>query len=201
MSPSWRPIETARLVNLLIPGGGLILLGRIVAGLIVALAFTLLCNLALAATLLIPHDVPEWARRASIGATAIVYVLSQLLVAHVVRVERRAAEAERRREILERVVRELAAGRAAEAWEALEPLRPLAESDLLVAYRAAQVLTALGDGPAALRAWKNLRRLDCHRIYRSEIESNERALQEASGPRQVSQECGAARRPVGDESR
>ncbi len=175
MSPGKRA-TSGRLINLVIPGGGLILIGSETIGVLVALLFTAATNFAIAALLLIPDDVsPTW-RGLSLGVAIGTYLGAQIRYAQTVRHTRARGALELRRAALREARCALLAGRAEEAWRVLQPLVEQAESDLVVAYRLAQVLTARGGGAAALAAWRRVRRLDRHRIYRQEVTENERAL-------------------------
>lgn len=163
-------------VNLLIPGGGLMMIGRVWLGLIIALLFALLANCALAFSLLFPDDVPSWAGGLTTGLAGGTYLGAQLRFAQTVRSRHREAATAHRRQALEAVRACMAAGQYGQAWEAIRPLAAQADRDLLVAYRVAQVLTAKQDVNAALDAWHLVRRLDRHHIYREQIVSNERTL-------------------------
>jgi len=180
---SGRCEHLARAANLLVPGGGLILVGQVAGGVIVALLFALLANLSAAATLLFPDDVPALWRAGLLGVTAGVYLGAQVRLAQTLREGRTRARLERRNQALRLAREHLLRGEAQAAWEVLQPVLDLADSDLLVAYRAAQVLTACGDAQAARQAWERLRRIDRHRIYRREIEQHIQAAQHgAAGP-------------------
>jgi hypothetical protein len=167
---------SGRLINLVIPGGGLILIGSETTGVLIALLFTAAANFAIAAGLLFHDDVsPTW-RGLGIGVAIGTYLGAQIRYAQTLRCQRARAAAQRRRAALYEVRCALLAGRLEDAWRAIRPLIGQAEVDLVVAYRLAQVLTARGNGAAALAAWRRVRRLDRHRIYRQEVTENERAL-------------------------
>lgn len=182
------------LVNLLIPGSGLILVGDVLAGLVFCLLLIIVANLCLAGWLLIPDEVPPPWRITALIVAAGTYTLAQLRCVHRLRWERQRREALRRREVLAAVQRLLAEDQAARAWELLQPLAGLAERDLLVAWRVAQVLTAKRDVEAALAAWGRLRRLDRHHLYRMEREHSERLLRrwaaKPQDPATASQDAG-----------
>lgn len=162
--------------NLVVPGGGLILAGRLWLGVAVGLLFALTANLAVVTTLVVPDDVPGWLRIAFLTLSGAIYVAAQWLLAQTLRGhERCAAEAERRR-ILAAAVACLERGEPERALTALEPLRALAERDLVVAYRWAQVLTAARDVPAARAAWERVAALDRHRIYRAQVAAAMKSL-------------------------
>lgn len=173
---SGQTMTGSRLVNLLIPGGGLILIGHEILGVLVAVLFTLTGCYALAATLLFPDDTSATWRGLGIGVAIGTHLGSQIRYAQSVRCGVDRAQADARRAALRAARGALCEGRSEEAWNAIRPLLPQVESDLLVAYRVAQVLTARGDGPAALSAWHRVRRLDRHRIYREEVRIHEQAL-------------------------
>ena len=166
----------SRLVNLVIPGGGLILIGREILGVLIAVLFTVAACYALAATLLFPDDTSAAWRGLGIGVAIGTYLGAQIRYAQTVRYQADQAFGDLRRAALRAARGALRDGRAEDAWNALQPLLPQAEADLLVAYRVAQVLTARGNGLVALNAWRRVRRLDRHRIYREEVRANERAL-------------------------
>ncbi|MFQ5806174.1 MAG: hypothetical protein ACE5I3_06980 [Phycisphaerae bacterium] len=169
-------VASGRLINLLVPGGGLILIGSETMGVLVALLFTAAATFAIAAVLLFPDDVlPTW-RGLGIGVAIGTYLGAQIRYAQTVRSQREQAAEERRRVALEHARRALLAGRVDDAWQALQPLVERAESDLVLAYRLAQVLTARGDVAGARAAWRRVRRLDRHRLYRQEVVENKGAL-------------------------
>lgn len=172
---------SGRLINLLIPGGGLILIGSELLGVLIAILFTMTACFALIATLLLPDDVsPTW-RGLGIGVAIGTYLGAQIRYAQTVRYRSALADDEQRRSALRDARRALLESRVEDAWMALQPLLSRAEDDLVLAYRVAQVLTARGDGFAALVAWRCVRRLDRHHIYRQEVRENERALADQSG--------------------
>jgi len=178
-----RLARIARVVNLLVPGAGIILVGREALGVLVALLFTAAANAALAANLLFPAEwSPGW-RAISTGVALGTYLGAQVRFAQTLRDQRRRASAAHRNAALRAARAALLAGRVEEAWRLLQPLAPQAEDDLLLAYRLAQVLSARGDRQAARAAWQRVRRLDRHRIYYREVLDNERALsEERPGP-------------------
>lgn len=164
-----RRLPSAWAWNLLVPGGGLILAGRLWLGVAVGLLFALAANLAVLAALVVPDDVPGWLRIGLLAGSGAIYVLAQWLLAQRLRGQQRSAAVAARRHALAAAVAALERGDPERALAALEPLRSAAERDLLVAYRWAQVLTAARDVPAARAAWQRVAALDRHRIYRAQI--------------------------------
>ncbi len=155
----------ARVVNLLLPGGGLILIGHVWAGATVALLFAAFANVAIGAALIFPDDVQPWQGGLAIGLAGGVYAGAQIRLALTLRQSRRDEAAARRRRVLTEVRELMRDGEHRRALDALAALEPAAPTDLLVAYRKAQVLTEMGDPQAAAAAWERLRELDRHKIY------------------------------------
>ena len=166
----------ARWINLLVPGGGLIAIGDVWTGVVVALLFALSANGAIAARLLIPDEFSSWLAGLCIGVAGGTYIGAQFRIAHTVRERRREAGLKQRREALAAVSERLERGDGDGALEALTPLRIAADQDLLVAYRLAQVLTMKRDVSAALEAWQQVRVLDRHHVYRRQIANGQRVL-------------------------
>ncbi len=171
MARRWAPW-----LNLLLPGGGLILLGSTLSGLVRGLVVAGLANLALIAILMFPDEFSTTMRALLAAFASGGYVGTQLRLARKMRDDREREAAEERHRQLADAQRLLAAGDIAGALEMLDPLVDLARSDLLVAYRLAQAITAAGDTATARIAWQQVRRLDRHGIYRTLVRENEARL-------------------------
>ncbi len=144
----------------------MILLVVVGGGLLAGVLFAACTGFALLAILLFPDDFPRPATILGIGLAAGSYVGAQLRLLRAVRrqaarsaAESRAARLRAARECLER-------GDPAGALTALEPLVDSAPTDLLVAYRLAQALSAAGDECGAALAWRQVRTLDRHGLFR-----------------------------------
>jgi len=187
-------------LNLLVPGTGLVLAGRLAEGLALGVVFLLAANVAVWATLLTPDDFSSPSRLASILVGAACYLGAQVrFVDALRRREARAAEL-RRRDALALAQQYLVRGDCASAYAVLEALGDLKSRDLLVAYRLAQALSGLNDLPAApdgggalrhrqadlrqeaQRAWEQVRRLDRDGIYRDQVRKALKALGDDVGP-------------------
>ncbi|MBN2447985.1 MAG: hypothetical protein JXO22_14735 [Phycisphaerae bacterium] len=156
----------AKVLNLFVPGGGLILLGRAWSGVTVGLLFAACANLAVTSTLLFPDDFSALVQGLSIGVSGGAYFGAQIRLLYCLR-ELRHVDADHVRDTALRDVHALLAeGQPLDALAALEPIRHLAQNELLVAYRLAQALTAAGHGVEAIEAWEVVRRLDHHHLYR-----------------------------------
>ena len=163
-------------VNLVLPGGGLILAGAPGTGLLLGLLCTVCANSAIAATLLFPDDFPRGVQVLAIVLAAATYVGTQVRLVTDVRTQRHRQRTGRRTQLLREAQEALARGDLVHAREAVEALASGAAHDLLVAYRLAEVRTAAGDAPAARAAWRQVRMLDVHGIYRPKLRDAERTL-------------------------
>jgi hypothetical protein len=169
----------AAALNLLLPGGGLILVGATGSGLLIGLVFAACANFALAAPLLFPDDFPRPAQLAGVVLTAAMYLLAQARLAQSVRDLRRKSQAAVRRRVLAQTQELLARGDAAGALAAILALVDTDHDDLLVVFRLAQALTAAGDVTAARAAWLRVRELDPHGLYRQQIRAHLAGLETA----------------------
>lgn len=168
-----------RMVNLVVPGGGLILIGYEALGMLVAVLFSASTCYVIAAGLLFPDDTTIAWRNLILGIALGTWVGAQIRYAQSVRHLREEAADARRRKSLRETQAALREDRVGDAWRAIKPLAELAESDLALAYRLAQVQSARGEYARARQAWRRVRRLDRHRIYRAETLAAERALDES----------------------
>ncbi|MFH1745483.1 MAG: hypothetical protein ABIG44_00400 [Planctomycetota bacterium] len=164
-----RLISLAAVVNLLIPGAGIIILQRIWTGLLVGLAFIVCANYALWVTLLVPYDFAPWARGLSIGLAGGAYVGAQIRLAYTAHSRQHQLASALRHETLAAVQDCLRRGDFLAAAQALEPLREQHKNDLFIAYRAAQIASGLKEPDAIKSAWRQVQKLDKHHIYRAEV--------------------------------
>jgi hypothetical protein len=159
----------AGLLNLVVPGAGLIVRGAVGSGLLCGLLFAACANLTLAACLLFPDEMSASGRTLALVITGVVYVLVQVRMAQITGLAARRTKEQFRRERLLRVQECLRREDVAGALEAIEPLMDSAGTDLLVAFRVAEVLTLADDQEGARAAWANVRALDRHGIYRAQM--------------------------------
>lgn len=178
-------------LNTLVPGAGVISLGETLNGLLLGLSFTLLCNWWIWATWILPDEFAPGARILLGACTALIYLAVQLAAARVLRRNAAGRATEARRRALSTSKRLLAQDDPRGAWTALLPVVHHADHDVLIAYRAAQVLTAAGDATRARRAWERVRALDRHHVYRAQIAQGTAALGDLSA---VAGELRAVRR-------
>jgi positive regulator of sigma E activity len=160
-----RPAVVA-VLNLVLPGGGLVLLDATWTGLLFGAAFIFLLNLALLAVFVTPDDFAAAGRAAAIAAVVLGYAAAQIgMATHLRRFREDQALAERRR-ILREIERLAAVGDAAAALRLLESLAGADSADLALAHCRATLLAALGRRDEARAAWEHLRRVDRHGVYR-----------------------------------
>lgn len=171
-----RALDIPRLINYLVPGGGLILVGASISGVLSALLFTLSLSAALIGLLLFPDDLPQPWSGLSLGVALGTYFGAQWRYAQTMRSRADQAYSDLRRQVQQRVRQALLDDRPADAWKIVQPFMTEVECDLSLAFLVAQVLTRKGDEQAALHAWRRVRRLDRHRIYYREIREHETAL-------------------------
>ena len=172
------------LVNLIIPGAGVLLAGNLLLGTLLALLFAAAGNFVIWAIWLVPDSVAPWMTGVALAATAGSFVAAQLQLAQTLRRRHAALTVAERRRVLGLVCRHIDDGAYREALDALRPLAA-ARDDLLIAFRFAQVLTLARHVPEARAAWRHLRAIDLHHIYRDEIDSYERTLPEAAEDRSI----------------
>lgn len=163
----------AQWVNLLVPGAGLILVGRIRLGLLLGLLFAACGSFAIATILIFPDDFSRIVQAAAIALAAGTYFGTQVGWVRGVRVSGARGVAAERRRVLRETQECLARGEAARALATIEPLAAQVPDDLLVACRLAQALSAVGDVPKARAAWRRVRQLDQHGIYRQQVREAE----------------------------
>ncbi len=162
------PHRLSTWLNLLVPGGGLVILGRLRTGLVLGLAFIVSANTALLARLIAPDDVPGWAQNLAIIVACLIYIAAQgLLLGAGQAPERPGLSAAARRTTLAELERLFAGGDYESARRVIDANRALLNADPHIAYRRAQILTELND-PEAPAAWLHLGALDQHGIYRAE---------------------------------
>lgn len=161
----------ARAANLAVPGGGVILIGSIPFGLAMVIAFAVSANGAICGLLLFPDEWPAIFTGTMLGMAIATYVLAQLWMSRELRMRRFVLDQELRRAVLERAVQFARAGDTQSALTEIGSLGPLVQSDLLVAYRFAQIVSMTSDTDAARDAWRIVRALDRHKIYRHAVDS------------------------------
>jgi hypothetical protein len=157
-------------LNLFVPGGGLIVAGRLGWGAFIGLLFLLSANAWIYAALIAPDDFSALARAVLLLSAAGAYAAAQVGLIQAIRDLRNDRAVHARRGVIASAERWLAGnGDGTPSAEDLTHLAALARDDLLAAYRHAQILGKLCD-PATADAWRHVARLDKHQIYRAQVE-------------------------------
>ncbi len=159
-------------LNLVLPGGGLILLDATAIGVLFGAAFILLLNLALTAAFITPDDFARTGRLAAVAALVLIYAVAQAAMRSQLRRSSEARRAAALRQVLCEVEQLATNGDAAAALTRLELLATERPDDLLILHWRATLLTALGRTNEAQRTWAHLRRADRHGLFRDVIRAN-----------------------------
>ena len=163
----------SRLLSLLFPSAGLVLSGRIVAGLTWGLLFAIVANCAIVMWAIIPAEFSPAIRGVAL-LMAVCFYAAPLLLGRSPPPRPKLASihkstclsVQERRVALTELVRAMDEGASAD--DAARKLRDAAETDLHVAFRLAQYAEFAGDSREAANAWQRLQSLDRHGIYRRE---------------------------------
>lgn len=152
--------------NILLPGGGLILCGALVEGLALGMSFSLLAAMSIVTTWVAPESYHPVARGLLWLCTGAVFLACQLrLPAAAGRLAGEQAAGDRRDSLI-RAAQAMQAQRWNEACDELIRAQRRFPNDLLVAVRLAEALEAAGASSEAVQAWRRVRELDHHHIYR-----------------------------------
>lgn len=157
------------IANILIPGGGLVLAGAVLEGLALGISFAVISGLAIVTSWIAPESYDSFTRVGLRICAASLFVTCQVRLVPALRCERQQAAHQRRRAMLRSAVRAADVENWPEACAALARAQQENPSDLLVAVRLAEALQAVGDPVAAAHAWRRVRALDRHHLYRDRI--------------------------------
>jgi hypothetical protein len=159
---------SAIVVNLVIPGGGMIILRREWLGMAIVLLFVLFAQIAVFGWLIVPLDVPTWIAWSAGVAAAVIWAVSQWLA--VVRL-RFLASPELAAELAELEARARAA-MSREDWnEARQSLlvaTRLDDENVALAALQAELLTRAGNTRGARRIWKRVLAMAPDGAYREQ---------------------------------
>jgi hypothetical protein len=150
----------ARLLNLVVPGSGMILLRREWLGFVAAILFSLLAALAIVGRWVVPRDVPPLLVAVSGWAAVGVWGLTQWLVHRRARWLASPALARELAVMRAQAAEALAEGDHMEAHRVLLVARSVDDEDVELAVLWAELMTAMGRQRAARRGWQRVRRLD-----------------------------------------
>jgi tetratricopeptide (TPR) repeat protein len=151
---------TWTIVNLLVPGTGLIVVRREWLGLSIALLYTVLAQIGLVGILIAPLLVPQWLVISALGGAATVWLASQWLFLQRLARIRDATSAEELASLRERAQAAMESSDYQAALRLLNLAGELDDEDLETAVARANLLTLLGRFREARSTWHRVRRLD-----------------------------------------
>jgi hypothetical protein len=158
----------ACLLNILIPGLGLIVRRREWLGFALAVVFGICCNVALAGRLIAPVAIPSWLTHSATAFAVFTWFSGQVLFRHEVVLQRRRAGGVA--VLVESARNALDAGDTERARRCLEAGASLDDEHLELHLLLARLRTVVGDQGGARRAWRRVRKLDCQGRFREEAE-------------------------------
>lgn len=169
----------AAVLNAVVPGPGLILLGRPWLGVALAVWFVLGAELAAFGLLIAPATLPHFASLSGAVLAAVAWLLAQALLIGRIRFLR-DPNLPRELAILRRLAeRGLARGDHKGARTALLIARSIDDSDLATRILWARLLSCSASPRRARRAWLAAARLDADRRFADEIRDELERLQTA----------------------
>lgn len=156
-------------LNLVMPGCGLVWVGRLVWGLVLAVLFAPAAGVLALAWLVAPQALPPAAVAVAAGVAGGAFVAAQVLLLQDYRL--RNDEAWRHHvAALEESAREyFEAGNPFEALLAVEELLEVNPDDLEAHLLKARILAADGKYARAAEAYRRLERVDVHGVHRREV--------------------------------
>jgi hypothetical protein len=167
--PPVRRFRTAIGMNALVPGTGLIALGRVWLGIALAAWFALGAEVAACGVLIAPASIPRWiAWAAGLLAGAAWLVGQSLLMSHVrtLRDPSLPADLKALRDLAEQA---LARGDLAAARLSLRVALSVDDSDVATRVLWARLLSKKGSRAKARRAWLEAQELDNQEAFATEI--------------------------------
>lgn len=146
----------ALILNLIVPGAGLILLQRDGLGLVISLLFCVCAQIGLWGWWIVPASVPRWITFSGMAGAGVVWLGAQYLL----RARMRTAFAPGIEHEIERLCAEARqafdAGEFAQAEELLLVALTLNDEDVRVNALWAELMTSLGRFQNARRAWRRV---------------------------------------------
>lgn len=161
--------QAAIIVNLFIPGAGLILLRREWLGAALALLFGVLVELGLWGCLIEPARTPLWSAVVCLVGGASVWLWGQVLLRRrmvEVSAPEIGAEVERLRD---QAAEQMARERYEEAWGSVRMALSIDDEDVETNVLCADLLTVLGRFDEARRSWLAVEQLDGAGLYRRRV--------------------------------
>lgn len=159
---------TARFLNLIVPGSGLIISQREWFGLTLALLFGVCSQIALGGWLIAPAAIPLWLTFAAAVMAALVWVAAQVLLHHHLGVFNHPQRGEQIARFLDEARAAVNHGDRRSALLLVEAALSLDDECLDTCVERARLLSRLGPAASMNRAWRRVAALDTLGRYRDE---------------------------------
>jgi len=146
----------ARVINLVAPGSGLVLLRREWLGLAVAALFAVLGQVVVLGWWVVPLDVPRWMPWVAGAVAVVLWAHAQWLLHCRIRLNASPVLAEELADLRSRAADALVRGDHAEAQRVLQVALSIDDEDMDVAVLWARLKSAQGERDAARRGWRRV---------------------------------------------
>jgi hypothetical protein len=161
--------HAAIILNLLVPGTGLILLRREWLGVALAGLYGVLVQLGLWGCLIEPARMPTWLAACGLLGGGSVWLAAQLLARQRLSQVRNPELVNELAKLRDQACEHVSNGRYEEAWSVLRVALAINDEDLGTVVQVAELMTTLGRWREARRAWHHVEQLDDERIYRRRL--------------------------------
>jgi tetratricopeptide (TPR) repeat protein len=157
--------QAAIVLNLFLPGTGLILARREWLGVTLAALFGVLVQLGLWGCLIEPARVPAWLAAACLAGGALVWLAAQYQLRQRLVQMRDPGVQEELARLRDQAAGHVANGGYKEAWAVLQVALAIDDEDLDSNVQTAELLAALGRVGEARKAWRRVAQLDRGGVY------------------------------------
>ena len=161
--------HAAILLNLLVPGTGLILLRREWLGVALAGLYGVLVQLGLWGCLVAPARMPTWLVVCSLAGGAVVWLAAQVLLRQRLPLLRNPELDKELSTLRDQAAEHAAKGSYDDAWAVLQVALAINDENLETNVQTAELMSTLGRFREARRAWHRVRQLDGEKVYRRRL--------------------------------
>ena len=162
-------LKLAVVVNLLLPGSGMILARQHWSGLAVVVLFTTAAQISLWAVWIAPGAIPQWVTTICLGGVAALWATAQVKLAARIRVLSDPTRISQIRTCYELYDQATADGRYDDARGALDVALTVDDENPETYLRLARLSAIIGKYDEARHAWRLVDKLDRSRIFRREM--------------------------------